>query len=164
MASPQQPTVFLLAYDNSENSQAALSWFARLNAERDTRHQLVIFYSVEAPPLPRGNTTLKMSKTELYTQLMQESSAQIDRVRKRCLALCQQLGLPADSVKFIDKYEAEPGKAIVAMATELDAAAILMGTRGLKRLQRTMLGSVSDYVVHHAHRPVIVVPLTHTNG
>ena len=33
---------------------------------------------------------------------------------------------------------------------------IVMGTRGLGTVRRTILGSVSDYVLHHAHCPVII--------
>lgn len=33
-----------------------------------------------------------------------------------------------------------------------------MGSRGLGTIRRTILGSVSDYVVHHANVPVVVCP------
>lgn len=50
----------------------------------------------------------------------------------------------------------KPGEAIVKAANEEKATMIVMGTRGLGKVRRTIMGSVSDYVVHHAHCPVIV--------
>ena len=35
---------------------------------------------------------------------------------------------------------------------------IVTGSRGLGTARRTILGSVSDYVVHHTSCPVCVVP------
>ena len=49
-----------------------------------------------------------------------------------------------------------PGEFVVKVAEEEKAAMIVMGTRGMGTIRRTILGSVSDYVVHHAHCPVIV--------
>ncbi len=40
-------------------------------------------------------------------------------------------------------------------------AALIVGTRGLSGLSRLVLGSVSSGLVHHATRPVLVVPDTH---
>lgn len=51
-----------------------------------------------------------------------------------------------------------PGEGIVKTAIELDADMIIMGSRGLGTIRRTILGSVSDYVVHHANVPVVVCP------
>ena len=50
----------------------------------------------------------------------------------------------------------KPGEVIVKIADEEKATMIVMGTRGLGKVRRTIMGSVSDYVVHHAHCPVIV--------
>ena len=50
----------------------------------------------------------------------------------------------------------KPGEIIVKVADEEKATMIVMGTRGLGKVRRTILGSVSDFVVHHAHCPVIV--------
>ena len=49
-----------------------------------------------------------------------------------------------------------PGHAIVKAAEDVDASMIICGSRGQGLLRRTMMGSVSDYVLHHAHMPVIV--------
>jgi nucleotide-binding universal stress UspA family protein len=46
---------------------------------------------------------------------------------------------------------------IVALAEELQADLIVMGSRGLRGVRRALMGSVSDSVVRHAHCPVLVV-------
>jgi len=43
-------------------------------------------------------------------------------------------------------------------AEKLDAEPIVVGARGLSRVQSVLLGSVSSAVVVHAHRPVLVIP------
>jgi nucleotide-binding universal stress UspA family protein len=48
--------------------------------------------------------------------------------------------------------------AILAIADELDAGAIVVGTRGLTGIRSMLLGSVSHAVLQHADRSVIVVP------
>jgi nucleotide-binding universal stress UspA family protein len=63
-------------------------------------------------------------------------------------------------------FEAEPRaelseptwESIVAVADDVDAAAIVMGTRALDNAHELFEGSVSHDVIRHAGRPVIVVP------
>ncbi len=50
----------------------------------------------------------------------------------------------------------KPGEAIIATAAEYKADLIVTGTRGMGTIRRTIMGSVSDYLVHHAHCPVVV--------
>ena len=49
-------------------------------------------------------------------------------------------------------------RAICDEADNLDAEPIVVGARGLSRVQSALLGSVSSAVVVHAHRPVLVIP------
>ena len=53
--------------------------------------------------------------------------------------------------------EGKPEAEITALAEEIGAGLIVVGSRGLGGIRRTMLGSVSDSVVRHAHCPVLVV-------
>ena len=53
-------------------------------------------------------------------------------------------------------HSASPGEGICKVAKEVNADLIITGTRGLGSVRRTLLGSVSDYILHHAHVPVIV--------
>ena len=48
--------------------------------------------------------------------------------------------------------------AILDVADELDAEAIVLGSRGLTGVKSLLLGSVSHAVLQHADRPVMVVP------
>lgn len=50
-----------------------------------------------------------------------------------------------------------PGPAICKLAKTWDANLIIVGSHGRKRLSEMLLGSVSNYVVHHAPCSVMVV-------
>jgi nucleotide-binding universal stress UspA family protein len=51
----------------------------------------------------------------------------------------------------------EPAKALVEAAERLGVDAIVMASHGRSGLARTLLGSVSEAVLRHAHEPVVVV-------
>jgi nucleotide-binding universal stress UspA family protein len=54
---------------------------------------------------------------------------------------------------------AEPfWQGIVDVADEIDAAVIVIGSRGLKGIREHFEGSVSHEVAEHAGRPVLIVP------
>ena len=57
--------------------------------------------------------------------------------------------------KFLRRH-GDPGEAIVSVAEKEKATFIVTGCRGMGLLRRTFMGSVSDYVMHHAHCPVLV--------
>lgn len=52
--------------------------------------------------------------------------------------------------------QGKPGEVICKIAEEEGAQLIITGTRGLGKIRRTFLGSVSDFILHHAHVPVLV--------
>jgi nucleotide-binding universal stress UspA family protein len=47
---------------------------------------------------------------------------------------------------------------ILAVAADIDAGVIVLGTRGRSGVKSLMLGSVSHGVLHHADRAVLIVP------
>ena len=47
---------------------------------------------------------------------------------------------------------------IIETADELDASLIVCGARGLNPVKRAILGSVSEAVLHHSHRPMLISP------
>jgi nucleotide-binding universal stress UspA family protein len=46
---------------------------------------------------------------------------------------------------------------VVALAEEVGVGFIVVGSRGQGGVRRALMGSVSDFVVRHAHCPVLVV-------
>jgi nucleotide-binding universal stress UspA family protein len=52
--------------------------------------------------------------------------------------------------------QGKPGEVLCKFAEEEKASLVIVGTRGLGKIRRTFLGSVSDYVIHHCHVPVLV--------
>ena len=64
------------------------------------------------------------------------------------------LGIDHAVARLLD---GNPGQALCAFAKEVEADAIVMGSRGRGGLKRALLGSVSDHVLRHAPCPVLVV-------
>jgi nucleotide-binding universal stress UspA family protein len=52
--------------------------------------------------------------------------------------------------------EGDPGPVLCALAEEVGASAIVMGSRGRGGFKRAFLGSVSDHVVRNAPCPVVI--------
>ena len=66
------------------------------------------------------------------------------------------LTLQIENIKVRRDGGLKPGALVVQAAKEEKADMIVMGTRGLGKIRRTILGSVSDYVVHHSPCPVVI--------
>ena len=60
-----------------------------------------------------------------------------------------------DDVELV-RVSGEPGPGIVHAAQEKGVDLIVTGCRGLGQLRRTVLGSVSDYILHHSEAPVFI--------
>ena len=56
-------------------------------------------------------------------------------------------------------YIGKPGQGIVESAEKNGCEMIVMGSRGFGKFKRTILGSVSDYVVHNTSVPVLICPV-----
>ncbi|KAI9343165.1 hypothetical protein BDR26DRAFT_858658 [Obelidium mucronatum] len=50
---------------------------------------------------------------------------------------------------------------LVHKIKELNATTVIVGSRGANLLSRSLLGSVSNYLAHHCHCPVLVVKPNH---
>lgn len=90
------------------------------------------------------DTERLLDEMELKTE--QHVSVSADRLRDK--------GYEVDT----EIVRGEPGEEICRSAEEHDVDIIAMGRHGSSQLTEVLLGSVSSYVVHHADRPVLLVP------
>ena len=82
-----------------------------------------------------------------------EARQELEANGVRLVARARELGVEASFLI----WEGEPGESIVAAAEAEDADLIVMGTRGLGKVGRLILGSVSDAVIRQGRWPVVVV-------
>ncbi|KAK3103285.1 hypothetical protein FSP39_018190 [Pinctada imbricata] len=100
---------------------------------------------------------LKMSDEAFkeYTQKSQENIEKHETMKATFAQKLRDLNVKGEAlVEYNPDFT--PGEYIVKQSKEKNAAMIVIGSRGQGKIRRTILGSVSDYVVHHASCPVIV--------
>lgn len=78
------------------------------------------------------------------------------------LALLEQSGVRINRMRVGAAVDfGSPSERILALAEELQADLIVIGTHGRKGIQRVMVGSVAENVLRHAHCSVWVVRQKH---
>jgi nucleotide-binding universal stress UspA family protein len=80
---------------------------------------------------------------------------QAEQVAAEGAGLAQHVGLEARWRAIENQRSVWTG--IVRCADELDAGVIVTGTRGRSGVAAAVLGSTAHGLLHHAHRPVLVV-------
>jgi nucleotide-binding universal stress UspA family protein len=79
-----------------------------------------------------------------------------DSLTAKAQAIVQRAKAAGANATFL-VWEGEAGEAIVAAADAENADLIVVGSHGRSGVSRFLIGSVSDYVVRHAHCPVMVI-------
>jgi len=79
---------------------------------------------------------------------------QAETVGEAAAGAAREAGLSA----MVLVRQGDPGREICAIASDRDVRLIVVGTHGWGAVRRFVFGSVSTAVLHHAHRPVLVVP------
>jgi nucleotide-binding universal stress UspA family protein len=90
---------------------------------------------------------------ELEKQLEQETTEEL----KSWLDSFVQEAIKAGIIAEYDYQVGNPGQTICMAAKNWGADLIVIGRRGRKGLSEILLGSVSNYIIHHAHCSVLVV-------
>lgn len=146
--------VVAIATDGSDNSKAAFKYYVKdLRKDGD---KVVLLHSVEMNPFLQ---TMHVTDPpfnfgrEMLPKLLEEEQVRAQQKIDNISTWCKEQGIEG-TVKAV--HSESPGEGIIKAAEEHNASLIVMGTRGLGTLRKTILGSVSDYVLHHTKLPVLI--------
>jgi nucleotide-binding universal stress UspA family protein len=133
----------LVAYDGSEKGRRTLDWAVRLVKDEPGSDVTVI------------GVAAALEATAHIADAVDPSSS-IEKRRRDLAAAAGTLaaaGVKADTVLKVGN----PAEEIINAGDEGDADLIIVGSTGAGGAIRFLMGSVSDRVVRHANRPVMVV-------
>lgn len=145
----------LLSVDGNESSNRAFEWYTNNFAREDDGLLLVHVVEPVNTGINYGLASKPAFLTDDFSRHVQELVDQGRELGKRYLHRCKGTGIRA---RFMLHIGAKPGEHICRLAKEQQADMIVMGSRGMGRIRRTLLGSVSDFVLHHAGIPVVIIP------
>jgi nucleotide-binding universal stress UspA family protein len=149
--------------DTSEQSQAV---FARaLELAQACSATLNLFYCLVVDPITDfsipafslGMTDLGRQPRLLDTGIWQQQVEERQQEAHKNLSTYHQTACDLGINAQYDCQVGEPGSQICAVAATWHADLIMMGRRGRSGLTEALLGSVSNYVLHHAPCAVLVI-------
>lgn len=144
----------LICYDGSPSAQRALSV-----AASSLDGAPVVLLNIWNPPQRVMADSFGVSESEYgptYRELETLSASRSAEILAEGEAEAQRRGFPLTTRQ--EPNRSSVWKTILDVADEVDATLIVAGTHGATAVESGLLGSVSNALVHHAHRPVLLVP------
>jgi nucleotide-binding universal stress UspA family protein len=141
-------TKMLLATDGSE--EAELATRSTVELANSTGSELHVVYVEPLPDFVKYDAGTPGYDRELYEMIEEEGR---EKLRKITWRVKVAGGTVAEAHLRMGAVADE----IIRLADELEADLVVVGSRGLGRITRALVGSVSESVFRHAHRPVMVV-------
>ncbi|MBW4670026.1 MAG: universal stress protein [Cyanomargarita calcarea GSE-NOS-MK-12-04C] len=149
----------LVALDKSQ--QTSIVFEEALEMAHQCGSRLMLFHCMSShfkdEPIPSIGT---IADVDMYGSLLlqhkQSLQKEIEQVRGWLENCSQQANIRKIPAEFTHGF-GNPGKQICSLAKSWDADLIILGRRGHKGIAEILLGSVSNYLLHHAYCSVLVV-------
>src|ERR671917_980377 len=141
-------TKVLVATDGSE--EAKLAARAAIELAEGTASELHVVYVEPLPEFMKNDDGTPGYDRELYEMIEEKAQETLRKVTWR-------VKVAGGSVDEAHLRMGGVAEEIVGLTEELDVGLVVVGSRGLGRIRRTLAGSVSESVFRHAHCPVMVV-------
>ena len=141
------PAKILLATDGSKEAEHAASFATELAKSTSSELHVVL---VEELPYAYDAPAVSSPESGFFVEVHKRARKQLDAEREKVRSV-------GGRVAQAHLRVGTAAREIVALAEEIGAGLIVMGSRGLGGVRRALMGSVSLSTVHHAHCSVLVV-------
>jgi len=148
MASSQARKV-LIAMDGSKHSEYALNYYKE-NVSKES-DDVILVYAAEHGKL--ASQPVFSTDPAFLAKMCGEEEDEVKKLVEKFTKMLTDRGMKGRVLRVSANT---PGEAVIKTAEEQKVDMVITGTRGLGKLRRTILGSVSQYIVHHAHVPVLI--------
>jgi nucleotide-binding universal stress UspA family protein len=144
----------LICYDGSDDSERGIKTAATLLGPRRA-----VVLNI-APPITPGESLGTISSVVPGNAFEELNTSDAAQVAGQGAEIARSSGFDAEARS---ELATPTWDGIVAVAGELDAPMIVIGSRGLSGLKEVLDGSLSHQVAEHAGRPVLIVPPPHVS-
>ena len=153
------PTTILLATDGSQEAELAGRTAADVAEKTGSELHVVHVFGIAplGPPVYPVATDfegIEQGEPLLEEDLMRTTEQQ---AKETLEAEVEKVRSAGRDVAQAHLREGRVAPEIVALAEDIGAGLIVIGSRGRGGIRRALMGSASDLVVRHAHCPVLVV-------
>nr|XP_043624306.1 universal stress protein YxiE-like [Erigeron canadensis] len=138
----------MVAIDDSEFSDHALNWALKTLHSTIVGSELIIYTALNQVDIGYF--------PELIKKLQESEKNVAYELLKKAKSTCSDYGITAEGITEIG----DPKVAICNAVEKFNIQLLVVGSHGRGAVTRTILGSVSNYCVHHAKCPVLVVKKT----
>lgn len=142
------PTRILVATDGSQSSSIAVN--EAVDLAQATGSGLHVVHVLPVSRLYSSADIVLAGGIPVY----EESRRKAERVLEEDVRKAEEAGASRPKAHLL---EGQPDAEVVALAEDIGAGVIVVGSRGLDALRRALMGSTSTSIVRHAHCPVLVV-------
>lgn len=140
--------VIVISVDGSDHADHAVNWY--LEHIRRPNDRLVLAH---VPELTNNSYDYTLSSTSVFEEMRAEIEKSAQLLEEKYTQKLLDNNVKDAEFRIASGHV---GEKLVEIALDENAALVLTGCRGLGTFRRTLLGSVSDYILHHCHCPVIV--------
>jgi nucleotide-binding universal stress UspA family protein len=151
----------VVGIDRSSGSSHALDWALDEAVSRGVPLTALTVWDaswLDAPEVSLTRDTTEQIYQRIGDRELTTTQAAVDAARER---LAERVPAARDHEVVVAQAQGSTVQTLLGYGAEADL--LVVGRRGRSTLAHLVMGSVSSAVVHHAHRPVTVVPTPRTH-